>query len=53
MKNPIELTAEQSMNIDGGSPPRTGPTLFVEVAHAIFDYSKGFIDEFLKYSTNT
>lgn len=50
MKNPIELRYDEQMQIDGGGARPGGPTLVVEVAHAILDYGKGFIDEFLWYS---
>ena len=50
MKNLVELPLDEQMQIDGGSAHPGPSTLVVEVAHAIFDYGKGFIDEFLKFS---
>ena len=50
MKNLIELSLDEQMQIDGGGA-RPGPaTLVVEVAHALFDYGKGFVDEFFRFS---
>lgn len=50
MKNQIELSIDEQRYIDGGAA-KPGPTTWVvEVAHALLDYGKGFIDEFLRYS---
>ena len=51
MKNVLELSLEEQMRIDGGGSKPGPSTLVVEVAHALIDYGKGFIDEFLRFST--
>lgn len=51
MKNLMELSIDEQMHIDGGGSKPGPSTLVLEVAHALLDYGKGFIDEFLKYST--
>ena len=51
MKNPVELSSIELMQIEGGSAKPGPTTLVVEVAHALLDYGKGFIDEFLRFST--
>ena len=50
MKNLIGLSFEEQMQIDGGGAKPGPSTLVVEVAHAIIDYGRGFIDEFLMFS---
>jgi len=50
MKNLIELSIEEQMQIDGGVAQPGPSTLVAEVAHALFDYGKGFLDEFLRFS---
>ena len=51
MKNVIELSLKDQMQIEGGGAKPGPTTLVVEVAHAILDYGKGFLDEFLRFST--
>ena len=50
MKNTIELSLDEKMQIDGGGAKPGPSTLVLEVTHALFDYGKGFIDEFLRFS---
>lgn len=51
MKNTIELSLEEKIKVDGGGAKPGPTTLVAEVAHALIDYGKGFIDEFLRFST--
>lgn len=50
MKLVNELTLDELKRIDGGTAKPGPSTLVLEVTHAIIDYGRGFIDEFLRFS---